>query len=891
MRTVFWLTSVTLVAGAVTTIAVADYVYRHPTSILGRWMARLVDGKSEVDPQPDRPRYSAHVPVTPTPAELAEMAQLAQLEEPEAPHFPTPDAVALASYEAKEDEPAPLASGKLGSVTSDLDIPIRNSSFGAPKEDTATAPRVAVGGLGSVRTFTNAPKEDLDAVPPVSFPLPTVTPVVKGAPPVSTEAADPDAVPPPPSPKVVSPSVTKPQQLLVRSENYRMIQGEWVRIWGPRTNPDEKVEVLTVMPRRVVHAVRWVDENGVEHIGIDFEGDNLPRPVKDLFEEKACPQAKVCEDWATDCAAECPCASLCKALGHCLFGWMVGLDCLEDCRHAGVECPVPYPPDWRRPRMAVNAVDCCPKKSREVDERFDRLVSVDYKNKPLHEVLDEIRDLTGLNVVADRPSLEQEGVSLDRGVHIQLKHVKLGKALQLILRDAHCCYTMEDGILIVTTPRAAKGKLVQCVHPVGDLVCVFDGKHRIDALRKLITHTVEPASWDEMGGEGHLEYFPLGMSLVVRQTPGVQEQVQLMLDRLRELTMPQGTPAAQSAVRVMQQTYAVPVLQRGTSAVVLPQPTGLVTPAGWKLGREELQQAVVLPRPVPCHQPMSGVRSEMPCPMPCIEPCVDDDYIEMEAEEIELDFGKVKLRCKGFRMSAPTKAIGMLKGCDLDVAATGSCCKQGCCEEEKDLVAEFMKYEPTDVSEEGPCDGTWPEINEAALEASLRKFDELWSTQPETPEKLPVCDHPAICPAVGGRVCPHQNRPASENEDEDPPFLEEEIIQADFEVPAQIKQIVEPRVTVEVAPDLHVSGPFWDPAPPPLFYTNRDGLVLLKLDWMNDLHPADTPVSLGVPVWARKLIRQGEDRTGSLLMSVGVNSDSRAVSDDDIFSFWVSFFR
>ncbi|MCI0410291.1 MAG: hypothetical protein L0191_17315, partial [Acidobacteria bacterium] len=221
-------------------------------------------------------------------------------------------------------------------------------------------------------------------------------------------------------------------------------------------------------------------------------------------------------------------------------------------------------------------------------------------------------------------------------------------------------------------------------------------------------------------------------------------------------------------------------------------------------------------------------------------------------------------------------------------------CKQGCSEEEEeDLVAEFMKYEPND---ENDFNHWSPEITEeitdpTAFRILLRQIEELGRAEPETPEKLPVCDHPAICPAVGGRVCPHQNRPASENEDEDPPFLEEEIIQADFEVPAQIKQIVEPRVTVEVAPDLHVSGPFWDPAPPPLFYTNRDGLVLLKLDWMNDLHPADTPVSLGVPVWARKLIRQGEDRTGSLLMSVGVNSDSRAVSDDDIFSFWVSFFR
>src|SRR5262249_24821686 len=34
-------------------------------------------------------------------------------------------------------------------------------------------------------------------------------------------------------------------------------------------------------------------------------------------------------------------------------------------------------------------------------------------------------------------------------------------------------------------------------------------------LIRLITSTVRPQSWDEMGGSGHVEYYPLGMALVV----------------------------------------------------------------------------------------------------------------------------------------------------------------------------------------------------------------------------------------------------------------------------------------------------------------------------------------------------------------------------------------
>ncbi len=924
MRTVFWLTSVTLVAGAVATIAVADYVYRHPTSILGRWMARVVDGKSEVDPQPDRPRYVPSELVTPSPAELAAMAQLAGIEEPQAPRFP--DSSDLGSNSERDDFEHLVISLNSGVVTSDLDIPIRSS-----RVTPAPASPVSQATLRQIEQI----KQEYGG---------------RG----------------------------------YKLQNERWIDEEVrVRVINPRSvtekfsgmviSGEEEVEVLTVMPRRIPKTERWIDEQGRERIGIDFEVELLPHPVKELFEEKTC----------VDCPA-CPCLSICKSLGHCLFGWMVGMDCLEDCRHAGVECPVPHPADWRGPRLEVNIGECAslpegdaPWCASGLAARFERRVSVDYRNKPLHEVLDDLRTLTGLNVVADRPSLEQEGVLLDRCVHIQLKHVKLAKALELILRDAHACYTMEDGILIVTTPKAAKGKLAQCVYPVGDLVAGLDDKNRVEPLLKLIREGIEPTSWDHMGGEGHLDYFPLGMSLVVRQTREVQEQVQLMLDRLRELAIPQSNIVVVTQTKDAQEHVEL-LLER------------LRELQAKKLA-EQLAERV---RELECDCPLP--------PVPCVEPCVEDDYIEMEAEEVELDLGKVRLRCKGFRLTAPTRVIGMLKGCDPDFVSGEACgarslmasCKQGCSEEEEeDLVAEFMKYEPND---ENDFNHWSPEITEeitdpTAFRILLRQIEELGRAEPETPEKLPVCDHPAICPAVGGRKVPReeQDRPLPDEEiiqadfevpaeikqiveplrvtvpafglwgkedSRDPrfhdtsrdglfplkldwlddlhpdtpasPFLEEETIQADFEVPAEIKRIVEPP-----APDFDslprwegpLMTPSWD-TPPPLIYdpardrlrarqrsvrtgpgpwedaiprdprfhdTYRNGLLLMKLDWMNDLHP-DTPDSLGVPVWTRKLIRQEEERAGSLLKGVGFQSDagdSRAAPPDGIFSFWLSFFR
>jgi type II secretory pathway component GspD/PulD (secretin) len=56
-----------------------------------------------------------------------------------------------------------------------------------------------------------------------------------------------------------------------------------------------------------------------------------------------------------------------------------------------------------------------------------------------------------------------------------------------------------------------------------------------DQLIKLITTTVAPQSWDSKGGRGTIDYYPLGMALVINQTPDVQEQVAELLAALRRL--------------------------------------------------------------------------------------------------------------------------------------------------------------------------------------------------------------------------------------------------------------------------------------------------------------------------------------------------------------------
>ncbi|MBY0229596.1 MAG: type II and III secretion system protein, partial [Gemmataceae bacterium] len=54
-------------------------------------------------------------------------------------------------------------------------------------------------------------------------------------------------------------------------------------------------------------------------------------------------------------------------------------------------------------------------------------------------------------------------------------------------------------------------------------------------LIRLITNSVAPQSWSEMGGQGTIEFHPLTLAMVVNQTPDIQEQILDLLTALRRL--------------------------------------------------------------------------------------------------------------------------------------------------------------------------------------------------------------------------------------------------------------------------------------------------------------------------------------------------------------------
>lgn len=103
------------------------------------------------------------------------------------------------------------------------------------------------------------------------------------------------------------------------------------------------------------------------------------------------------------------------------------------------------------------------------------------------------------------------------------------------------------------------------------------------ALIKLITGAISPQTWNEMGGRGSIDYHPMTMSLVVNQTPDVQERIADLLSSLRRV----------QDVQVALEVRLIDVTEDFFERI------GVDFSMNIKADKEQVGQAVVVPQPAP----------------------------------------------------------------------------------------------------------------------------------------------------------------------------------------------------------------------------------------------------------------------------------------------------
>lgn len=226
-------------------------------------------------------------------------------------------------------------------------------------------------------------------------------------------------------------------------------------------------------------------------------------------------------------------------------------------------------------------------------------ISLHFDNAPITEVMEFIANTQGINIVVDDAGLAEEGITSSTPVSIAVDGIQLRSALNLLLKPLNLHYTIEDEVLQITSRLRQQGDLNVKVYQVADLVVpvslhapstqfrpgtgfenglqnipAFNGlsgnglaqipanpvgglnannglganplaaagtngpaavNHDFTALSDLITSVVAPGSWDEIGGQGSISNHDSTLSLVIRQTQAVHQEIEDLLEQLRRL--------------------------------------------------------------------------------------------------------------------------------------------------------------------------------------------------------------------------------------------------------------------------------------------------------------------------------------------------------------------
>lgn len=176
--------------------------------------------------------------------------------------------------------------------------------------------------------------------------------------------------------------------------------------------------------------------------------------------------------------------------------------------------------------------------------------SIEAVELPLRELVQKLARQFGVSFAISEKKLEEAGIQTDTPVTKSFRSVPLKSILRHTLNDLELTYTIRDHMIVITTPEDAESRLETRVYPVRDLVVYSftsaGGKKYVEdyeSLMDLITTTISPHSWEEVGGPGTIDDFENAGILVISQTGDVHDEIEPLLVKLRQVKSYQGIPS------------------------------------------------------------------------------------------------------------------------------------------------------------------------------------------------------------------------------------------------------------------------------------------------------------------------------------------------------------
>lgn len=182
---------------------------------------------------------------------------------------------------------------------------------------------------------------------------------------------------------------------------------------------------------------------------------------------------------------------------------------------------------------------------KKIEAALQDETALELIDTPLQDVVEFIAEKHSLPIQLDMRSLEEYGLSGDEPVTLSVKGVRLSNALDLMLRPLDLTWTIDRGYLQITTIETAEYTLFTEIYDVRSLVAPTDADGAVvystdaptggyDQLISLITRTVHPDTWEELGGVGTIATFSAGDKrlIVVSQSFSVQREIRDLLTEL-----------------------------------------------------------------------------------------------------------------------------------------------------------------------------------------------------------------------------------------------------------------------------------------------------------------------------------------------------------------------
>ncbi len=182
-------------------------------------------------------------------------------------------------------------------------------------------------------------------------------------------------------------------------------------------------------------------------------------------------------------------------------------------------------------------------------------IDLDYQNQTLAQIVDYVREVSGLNIVIDSKTIPDP---TSETFNIKVKNVSLESALRILLPNKGKAHMIEDGVVVVTTTEALKKKVNLELYPVQDLTYGLQDFPGVNItlddqglattaggeegakqqftgedLATLIKNTIEKDNWDEANGQSVV--FQNGL-LIVRNAVEIHKKIRKFLSDLRAST-------------------------------------------------------------------------------------------------------------------------------------------------------------------------------------------------------------------------------------------------------------------------------------------------------------------------------------------------------------------